>query len=97
MRVWKVVDSDCPICAEMSEFDGALIELLGFEPALVNFEDVLDFPRLAGFVRANLLNDDGTVDIPIYAIEDDGKFVGAVTGKNSRSELKRKLMQAAEL
>lgn len=96
MRVWKIADDNCPICAQMSEFDSKVVQALGFELVHVRFDDVLDLPRLAGFVRANLLNDDGTIDIPIYAVEVDGKFTGAVTGENTKSELKRKLLQARD-
>jgi len=95
MRVWKIADEDCPICTSMIEFDAGVIQTLGFELIQVRFDEVLDWPRLAGYVKTHLLNDDGTVDIPIYAVEIDQRFTGAVSGENTKGELKRKLLQVS--
>ena len=94
-RVWKITDFECPICLEMSKFDEPIIVSYDFELVRVTFNEVLDWPRLTKFVKANLLNDDGTIDLPIYAVEENNFFVGAITGKNTKSEFKRKLLQVA--
>ena len=93
MRVWKIVDDGCPICAKMSQFDADLIAFMGYELVVLKLDEAGAIPRTATYIRNELMDTDGTVDIPMYIVEVDGDFVGAVVGQNTKGELKRKLLQ----
>lgn len=95
MIIWKITDSDCPVCAEMSKFDGELILSMGFELTLLPFDSAVHHQAISAYIRENLVEPDGTVDIPMYIVESDGEFIGAVVGRQTKSELKRKLLQTA--
>ena len=92
MIVWKIVDDGCPICAKMGEFDGDLISSMGYESRAMKLADAAQNHRLASYIKGYLMDSDGTVDIPMYIIEADGEFTGAVVGQNTKGELKRKLL-----
>jgi glutaredoxin len=94
MNIWKITDSDCPVCKEMTEFDSKLIESMGYGLVLVDFDSVPHHQDLVDYIRSEIVDDKGAVDIPMYIVQTEGKFVGAVTGRNTKGELKRKLMQA---
>lgn len=93
MRIWKIVDDGCPICAEMGQFDADLIALIGYELIVLKLDEAGAIPRTATYIRNELMDVDGTVDIPMYIVEVDEKFVGAIVGQNTKGELKRKLLQ----
>lgn len=95
MIVWKVIDDGCPICSKMSEFDSELIASMGYDNFILKLEDAAAVTRLAEYIKANLMDSDGTVDIPMYIVEADGEFVGAVVGQNTKGELKRKLLMVS--
>lgn len=95
MIVWKIIDDGCPICAEMSEFDLDLISSMGYDSYTIKLEDAAAVVELAEYIKDNLMDSDGTVDIPMYIVEADGEFVGAVVGRNTKSELKRKLIMVS--
>lgn len=92
MIVWKIVDKGCPICAEMSKFDKDLILSMGFGINMLLLEDAAGLERLATYIKSEVMDSDGTVDIPMYVLEVDGEFTGAVVGYNTKGELKRKLL-----
>lgn len=95
MIVWKIIDDGCPICAEMSEFDSELIASIGYDNYIVKLADAAAITRIAEYVKANLMDADGTVDIPMYIVEADDELVGAVVGRNTKGELKRKLLMVS--
>lgn len=95
MIVWKITDSDCPVCSEMSEFDSELILSMGFELTLLPFDSAIHHEAIASYIKGSLVASDGTVDIPMYIVEADGDFVGAVVGRQTKGELKRKLLMVA--
>ena len=95
MIVWKIIDDGCPICAEMSEFDSELIASMGYDNYIVKLADAAAITRIAEYVKANLMDADGTVDIPMYIVEADDELVGAVVGRNTKAELKRKLLMVS--
>lgn len=95
MIVWKIIDDGCPICAEMSEFDSELIASMGYDNYIVKLADAAAITRIAEYVKANLMDADGTVDIPMYIVEADDELVGAVVGRNTKGELKRKLLMVS--
>ena len=96
MRISKISDQDCPICAEMATFDAGLAAEFGWEFGVINYDFIREYPGVLEYVRRELVAPDGTVDIPIYAVEgDDGRIVGAVQGANTKGELRRKFIQAA--
>jgi hypothetical protein len=95
MIVWKVIDDGCPICAKMGEFDAELITSMGYDNFTLKLEDAAAVVEFAEYIKANLMDSDGTVDIPMYIVEADGEFVGAVVGQNTKGELKRKLLMVS--
>lgn len=96
MRVWKISDQDCPICAEMALFDTALAAEFEWGFGVINYDFLSEYSDIRDYIRVHLVAPDGTVDIPIYVIEsEDGRIAGAVQGRNTRGELRRKLMEAA--
>ena len=95
MIVWKIVDEGCPICAEMSKFDKDLILSMGFGVNMLMLEHAAGLERLAAYIKSEVMDSDGTVDIPMYILEVDGDFVGAVVGYNTKGELKRKLLMVS--
>ena len=95
MIVWKIIDDGCPICAEMSEFDSELIASMGYDNYIVKLADAAVITRIAEYVKTNLMDADGTVDIPMYIVEADDELVGAVVGRNTKAELKRKLLMVS--
>lgn len=95
MIVWKIIDDGCPICAEMSEFDSELIASMGYDNYIVKLADAAAITKIAEYVKANLMDADGTVDIPMYIVEADDELVGAVVGRNTKGELKRKLLMVS--
>lgn len=96
MRVWKISDQDCPICAQMAIFDAALAAEFEWGFGVINYDFLSEYSDIRDYIRVNLVAPDGTVDIPIYVIEgEDGRIVGAVQGQNTKGELRRKLMEAA--
>lgn len=95
MIVWKIIDDGCPICSKMSEFDSELIASMGYDNYVIKLEDAAAVTRLAEYIKSNLMDSDGTVDIPMYIVEADGEFVGAVVGQNTKGELKRKLLMVS--
>lgn len=95
MRIWKIVDDGCPICAKMGQFDADLIASMGYELVILKLDEAGAIPRTAFYIRNELMDADGTVDIPMYIVEVDGKFVGAIAGQNTKGELKRKLLMVS--
>lgn len=96
MRVWKISDQNCPVCAQMATFDSALAAEFEWGFGVINFDFLSEYSDIRDFIRVHLVALDGTVDIPIYVIEsEDGRIVGAVQGQNTKGELRRKLMEAA--
>lgn len=93
MKIWKIVDEGCPICAEMGNFDKDLILSMGLGVDTLMLEHAAGHDRLASYIKSEVMDPDGTVDIPMYVLEVDGDFVGAVIGRNTKSELRRKLLQ----
>jgi len=94
MRVWKISDQDCPVCAKMATFDSALVAEFEWGYGVINFDFLSEYSDLRDYIRVNLVAPDGTVDIPIYVIEgEDGRIVGAVQGQNTKGELRRKFME----
>jgi len=77
----------------MSEFDLGLINSMGYGLVTVAFDSVQQHYNLVDFIRSEIMDDNGTVDIPMYIIEIKGEFVGAVTGLNTEGELRHKLLQ----
>lgn len=92
MIIWKIVDEGCPICAEMSKFDKDLILSMGFGINMLMLEHAAGLERLATYIKSEVMDSDGTVDIPMYILEVDGEFTGAIVGYNTKGELKRKLL-----
>jgi hypothetical protein len=45
------------------------------------------------YMKANVVTDDGTIDIPVYLVEWRNLLVGFIQGSHSRAEFKSKLVQ----
>lgn len=95
MIVWKIIDDGCPICSKMGEFDSELIASMGYDNRVIKLEDAAAVTRLAEYIKSNLMDADGTVDIPMYVVEADDELVGAVVGRNTKEELKKKLLMVS--
>jgi len=93
IRVWKIWDKDCPICSEMTKFDRGVVHSRGgyFRDLLLS--DVPNNPVLMEYMKANVVTDDGTIDIPVYLVEWRNLLVGFIQGSHSRAEFKSKLVQ----
>lgn len=93
IRVWKIWDKDCPICSEMARFDRAEVHSrAGYYRELL-LSEVPNDERIMEYLKENVVAEDGTIDIPIYAVEWRGLLVGYVQGQKSRSEFKNELVR----
>lgn len=95
MIVWKIAAEDCPICAEMGEFDEQLISSIGLGFHTLLLEHAAAIERLASYIKSEVMSLDGTVDVPMYILQVDGDFVGAVVGRHSKKELQAELLRIA--
>lgn len=95
MKLWKISDTDCPICTQMATFDAALAAEFEWDFGVIDYDLLSEHSGICDYIRTNLVASDGTVDIPMYIVEVDGDLVGAVVGRQTKSELKRKLFMVA--
>jgi hypothetical protein len=93
IRVWKVWDKDCPICAEMAKFDRAEIHGKAGYYRDILLSDVPKDKRLMQYLKDNVVTDDGTIDIPIYVVEWRDLIVGYIQGQKERREFRNELIQ----
>jgi hypothetical protein len=93
IRVWKVWDKDCPICAEMSKFDRAEIHGKSGYYREILLSDVPKDKRLTQYLKDEVVTDDGTIDIPIYVVEWRDLIVGYIQGHKERREFRNELIQ----
>lgn len=73
MKLLKISDTDCPVCAALAEVDVAIATDNGLEFECVDL-DV--FAKTQGEIRDYVISyhvsqDDGMIDLPIYLICDD--------------------------
>lgn len=92
IRVWKIWDKDCPICAEMSKFDRAEIHgRAGYYRELL-LSDVTNNGAIRDYLKENVVTDEGTIDIPVYVVEWRGVFVGWLQGQMDRATFRKELV-----
>lgn len=93
IRVWKIWDRDCPICAEMARFDRTEIHgRAGYYRDII-LSDLPKDPRLTEYVKTNVMSEDGTVDIPIYIVEWRNVLIGWMQGLKERTQFRKELTE----
>lgn len=93
IRIWKVWDQECPICAEMGKFDRAEVRARSGYYRQLLLSEVPNDPRMMEYLKENVVTEDGTIDIPIYIVEWRGVFIGFVQGQHDRMEFRKQLLQ----
>ena len=102
--VTKIFDKDCDICNHMSKHDRATFESypeLGYQEILlddiINNEGNLTKLRLYQCVERYALNNDYTVDLPVYVfLSKQGKYKGHHVGAATIVELRDTIKQCLE-
>jgi len=100
LTVTKVFDHDCPICSFMASFDGKV--LFDLKPAVtmkaIELGRLIDPDNenafeciLAQYVERHAVNDDYTLDLPVYMVTQGKTYLGHTKGELSQSELRSKL------
>jgi glutaredoxin len=92
-RVWKIGDSDCPICAEMARYDRTEIYARGAYYRTLNLDDLQHNPQIRDYLKENVVTGDGTIDIPVYVVEWRGILIGWLQGQIERPDFKKKLVE----
>jgi hypothetical protein len=95
LRVWKIWDKDCPVCSEMAMFDRSVIYSKGAFYRQLELDEVPNAQKLFDYMKANVVAEDGTIDIPVYLIEWRDLLIGHLQGHQTRAELSQKLSQIA--
>lgn len=95
----KVFSNDCVICEHMSRYDRSVFE--GFPSVAyqeVDLDAIVDNGgdptklRLYQIIERNALNNDYTVDVPLYIVMDkQGKYMGHHSGEASIVELRNEI------
>ena len=93
IRVWKVWDKDCPICAEMAKFDRAEVHGRGGYNRQLLLSEVPNDERLMQYLKENVVTDDGTIDIPVYIVEWRNALIGYIQGRYERMDFRKKLIE----
>jgi hypothetical protein len=97
--VTKVYDTDCDICNHMKKHDRATFESypeLAFQEVLlddiINHGNNLTKLRLYQCVERYALNNDYTVDLPVYVfLSKQGKYLGHHVGAGTIMELRERV------
>lgn len=93
IRIWKIWDKECPICAEMAKFDRVEIRARSAYYRDILLDDVPNDTRLFNYLKDNVVTEDGTIDIPIYVVEWRNLIIGFVQGQKERREFRNELIQ----
>ena len=100
IRITKIFDYDCPICEHMSAFEGNVIFNLEaknhFEAkelgSLLNSDDVWN-SYVSQLLERHAINDDYTIDLPVYLVTEGTNYLGFVKGDNTQHELRTQLQE----
>lgn len=98
-KVVKVYDNDCPICEWTSTFDSSVVfQLTPGNYETVPLERILDpslvDPKLALYaylLERHAVNDDYTIDLPVYLVLRGKDYLGHVKGEVTQQELREGL------
>lgn len=93
IRIWKIWDKDCPICTEMAKFDRVEIRARSAYYRHILLSDVPNDKRIMGYLKENVVTDEGTIDIPVYVVEWRGALIGHVQGQRDRMTFRRELVE----
>lgn len=93
IRIWKVWDHGCPICAEMAKFDRVEIRARSAYYRQLLLSEVPNDERLMEYLKSNVVTEEGTIDIPIYVVEWRGSLIGYVQGQKDRMTFRRELIE----
>ena len=96
VKLLKISDADCPVCAALAEIDVALATEYNLEFECVDLEV---FAKTQGEIRDYVVNyhvsqSDGMLDLPIYLICDD-RYAKASSVIKDEDELHNLLMSWA--
>ena len=94
IRIWKVGARDCPICSEMAAYDRSEIRRCNAYYRYLELDDVPNHRPLMDYLKAEVVSDDGTINIPVYVVEWRGSFLGYAQGQMSRQELRDQFNEA---
>ena len=100
IRITKIFDYDCPICEHMSTFEGNVIFNLEaknyFEAKelgdLLNSNEAWN-SYVSQLLERYAINDDYTIDLPVYLVTEGTNYLGHVKGENTQSELRSQLQE----
>jgi hypothetical protein len=100
IRITKVYDYDCPICEHMLTFDGNVIFNLGLKThygavelgTLINSTEPWNAVVFM-LLERHAVNDDYTIDLPVYLVTEGTNYLGHVKGENTQDELRTKLQE----
>lgn len=103
IRITKIFDYDCPICETMSSFDGNVTFNLEPKPtfAIAELSELLNSDKawdayISQFLERFAVNDDYTIDLPVYLVTQGKNYLGHVKGENTQLELRTKLQEILE-
>lgn len=91
IRIWKVWDHGCPICAEMAKFDWVEIRARSAYYRQLLLSEVPNDERIMEYLKSNVVTD-GSIDIPVYVVEWRGALIGHVQGQMDRMTFRRELI-----
>jgi len=103
IEITKVYDHGCPICEQMSQYDEKIAADLNTKLTAVVLEDVLDaegdkvfYMALGQYLERYAVNPDYTLDLPVYMVTHNKKYLGHTIGEQSQYDLKSKLENICE-
>ena len=103
IRITKIFDFDCPICEHMLTFDSNVVfnlkEKTHYEAkelgSLLNSEEAWDY-YISQLLERYAVNDDYTIDLPVYLVTEGKNYLGHVKSENTQSELRTKLQEIVD-
>ena len=100
LTVSKIFDYDCPICEHMLTFDSNVVFNLGLQThyGAVELSQLLNSTEpwnshVSLLLERHAINDDYTIDLPVYLVTEGTNYVGHVKGENTQQELRAKLQE----
>ena len=103
MRIFKIFDSNCSVCEEMSHYDSEVVLSLAYPERKIEYRtrelgvildpdsENPDDATLAHYAEVYAVNPDYTIDLPVYFVLEGKKYLGHLVGEQSRDELRAKL------
>jgi hypothetical protein len=100
IRITKIFDYDCPICEHMSTFEGNVMFNLEVKPhfEVKELSDLLNSvepwnSHISLLLERHAVNDDYTIDLPVYLVTEGKNYLGHIKGENTQQELRSQLQE----